>query len=337
MMAPPNNIVIFHYPYSPYARRVTWYLTLRGLEYAQCIQPPVIPREDLSALGVNYRRIPVMSIGRDIYCDTRLILRKLEDMFPSGALGSKKDDERAIERLLETWTVEAPVFSRAASLIPTTLPAMNDPKFTKDREGFSGRPWSKEVLERGRPESIAYIRNCFDLLETTLLADGRDWILKTDKPSLADIEAIWPFDWLVEMKGSMPANVISAKQFPKVYAWIQRFRAALKVAKSTGPKPVSLKGPEAVKLIITAEFAEPNGTVDVNDPLNLKEGMEVEVYPTDSGFTHRDRGRLVTLTPNEVTVATRSRVGDKEVHIHAPRSGFRITKAGGESVAGSKL
>lgn len=98
---------------------------------------------------------------------------------------------------------------------------MTDSKFTNYRENFSGRPWSRDALEPGRPESVANMQSCFDLLETTLLADGRDWILKTDKPSLADIEgwllnnlvpksselifmiAIWPFDWLVELKSSM--------------------------------------------------------------------------------------------------------------------------------------
>lgn len=41
-----------------------------------------MPRPDLTALGVGYRRIPVVAIGRDIYHDTRLVLRKLEVLFP---------------------------------------------------------------------------------------------------------------------------------------------------------------------------------------------------------------------------------------------------------------
>lgn len=148
----------------------------------------MLPRPDLAALGVNYRRIPVLSIGRDVYCDTRLILQKLEEKFPTGALGATGSDQKAIERLLESWTVDSGVFTRAATLIPSDLPAMKDPKFLKDREGFSGRPWKKEALDRARPEALAHIRNCFALLETTLLADGRDWVLQTEKPSLADIE-----------------------------------------------------------------------------------------------------------------------------------------------------
>ena len=150
----------------------------------------MMPRPDLEALNVSYRRIPLLSIGRSFYCDTRLILRKLESLFPAGALGSADPEHRALERLLERWTVDGGIFSRAASLIPTDLPAMSDPKFRKDREAFSGRPggWSKERLEKGRPESVVHMRDAFELLETTLLADGREWVFKTERPSLGDIE-----------------------------------------------------------------------------------------------------------------------------------------------------
>jgi len=34
----PNNIVHFHYPFSPYARRIIWYLQLRGIAHAQCVR-----------------------------------------------------------------------------------------------------------------------------------------------------------------------------------------------------------------------------------------------------------------------------------------------------------
>ena len=70
------------------------------------IQPVYLPREDINALGVKYRRIPIMSIGRDIYCDTRLILHKLDEKFPSGALGACQPDQKAVEKLLESWTSE---------------------------------------------------------------------------------------------------------------------------------------------------------------------------------------------------------------------------------------
>ena len=129
-----------------------------------------------------------MSIGRDVYCDSRLILRKLEKKWPDGALGTSQPEQRAIEKLLEIWTIDGGVFNRASQLIPASMPLLDDPKFTKDREDYNGRSWDKSKIEAFRPEALVHIRNAFHLLETTLLADNRKWILKTEKPSLADIE-----------------------------------------------------------------------------------------------------------------------------------------------------
>ena len=149
-----------------------------------------MPRPDVKALGINYRRIPLMAVGKDVYCDTRICLQKLEKMFPDGALGSSLPEQHALEKLFEIWTIDGGVFNRASQLIPTSMPLLNDPKFTKDREDYSGRSWDKDSIKANRPEALAHVRNAFDLLETTLLADGREWIMKTDKPSLADIHGM---------------------------------------------------------------------------------------------------------------------------------------------------
>lgn len=147
-----------------------------------------MPRPTLEALNVAYRRTPTLSIGKDVYCDTRLILRKLESRFPEGAIGASEPDQRAIERLLERYTGDSGIFTRAAGLIPPTTFA--DAAFVADREGFSGRKgvWSKAKIEAGRPEALVHVRDAFEMLETTLLADGREWVFKTKEPSLGDIE-----------------------------------------------------------------------------------------------------------------------------------------------------
>ena len=130
----------------------------------------------------------MLSIVRDIYYDTRLIIKKLEETFPEGALGAKVANEKALEQLLDEWTVNR-IFPQAAVLIPTTLPIFDDPKFIKDREDFAGRSWKKDDVERMRPEAVE-IRAAFDFLETTLLSDGRTWIIGSEKVSLADIESM---------------------------------------------------------------------------------------------------------------------------------------------------
>ncbi|KAI4258780.1 MAG: hypothetical protein LQ352_001089 [Teloschistes flavicans] len=297
------------------------------------MQPPALPREDIDALGVKYRRIPIMSIGRDIYCDTRLILRKLEERFPTGALGASHGDQRALEILLEKWTIDGGVFLRATQLIPPQMPLLNDPKWVKDREEFMSRSWAKADIARARPEAIAHMRDFFDLVESTILADGRAWILDTERPSMADINgknpAIWPFHWLVGMQGALPPSLFGKVQFPKIYAWLDRFDKAVKDSKKFAPKVTTLKGAEAIQYITQAEFAEPEGNVDAEDPLGLEKGQYVESWPIDSGFRHRDSGQLVALTRQEVVLKTQAKIGHRDIHIHHPRTNFRIQAAGG--------
>ena len=103
------------------------------------------------------------------------------------------------------------LFVRASQLLPSSLPLLKDPKFTKDREDYTGRSWTKENMVRGRPEALVEIRRAFELLETTLLADGRDWILGTEEPGLGDIEGEFNFlrfcHTLFEFK--MESNLLS--------------------------------------------------------------------------------------------------------------------------------
>lgn len=88
-----------------------------------------------------------------------------------------------------------------------------------------------------------------------------------------------------------------------------------------------------MKQILAAEFAEAEESVDQSDPLGLSMGEEVQVWPTDSGFMHKDRGRLVSLTSKEVVIAKPSKVGGKEIHVRTPRHGFRIARATADAAA----
>lgn len=72
--------------------------------------------------------------------------------------------------------------------MPPETPLLKDPKFLKDREDYVDKSLYTEDMEVRRPEAWAHLRDGFEFLENGLLADGRKWILKTQKPSLADIE-----------------------------------------------------------------------------------------------------------------------------------------------------
>ena len=185
-MAPDQDLILYFYTFSPYARKVTAYLNLRGIPYTECQQPFTMPRPDLAAINVKYRRIPVLSVGRDIYCDTALILQKLEQLYPGSQIGGKTGRDKALIQVLQKWT-DLEVFPRAAECIPSDFQALQDPNFVKDREELWGRSWSKERQDRMRGEALQCMKHNFDFLETLLSDDGGKWILDSEGPSLADI------------------------------------------------------------------------------------------------------------------------------------------------------
>lgn len=140
--------------------------------------------------------------------------------------------------------------------------------------------------------------------------------------------AVWPFHWLTTMMGALPPSYISAQQFPKVFAWIVRFDKAVREAAKRAGKAKTVTGKEAVAIIEGSEFAEAEGGVEAGDPLGLAKGETVEVWPIDSGFSHKDRGRLVGLCGREVVIESKTE-GGKMVRVHAPRHGFRVKRVAG--------
>lgn len=312
-----------------------------------------MPRPDIASLGIKYRRIPILSIGRDVYLDTRLILQKLETLPAANndnnnnnrlpKLGAADGEHRAIERLLAVLNIEAGGLAWAMSLMPPTLPIFTDPTWIKDRSDFVAAGGGPQKIRppspAARAEAIANVRGVLDLLETSLLADGRDWVLDqttttttTKGPSLADIEAVWLLHWLQGIPGTFPADQLSKTQFPKVFAWIERFdRAVSAAAKQLGKVP-RLSGEEAAKTIVgSSYFDEEDGQVQEDEPivqvLGLKPGDRVVVYPTDTGSTHKDSGNLVSLDDKEVVFETKADLpGSPSVRVHAPRHGFRIAR-----------
>ena len=67
------------------------------------------------------------------------------------------------------------------------------------------------------------------------------------------------------------------------------------------------------------------------DPEGLKEGQEVIMYPIDTGYNTKEKGKLVGLTSHEAVVSSKSKQGGKDIRIHYPRWNFAIEPAGGHA------
>ncbi|KAF2485122.1 hypothetical protein BDY17DRAFT_292973 [Neohortaea acidophila] len=321
---PPNGIVLFHYERSPYARRVRWYLAFRRIAYAECIQPSIMPRPDLKALGIKYRRTPSMAVGRDVYLDTRMIIHRLEQLFPASDQhpAFSTPETAGLASLLNKLVIDASLFNHAVTILPDN-PNIRSEAFHKDRAGFYGPNWTLEDAMKSRPEGLVHVRECFGILES-LLHDSRKWIGATEKPSLADLEGFWAIEWIITSL-TPPRDIISEEIFPKVYSWHQRFSQALEEAKAAAPQPVTLESAVAVPAILGAAFTDKDLNIDGNDPTGLTNGAAVELFPIDGGgFTHQDVGRLVKLTKDEVGISVKAEGDGTEVRLHAPRWGFKV-------------
>src|SRR5689334_23810731 len=80
------DLILHHFDWSPFAEKARLALGLKRLAW-QSVQIPMIPPKlDLMPLTGGYRKTPVLQVGADIYCDTRLIARELECRFPTPTL-----------------------------------------------------------------------------------------------------------------------------------------------------------------------------------------------------------------------------------------------------------
>lgn len=73
-----SELILHHYPTSPFAEKARLLLGFKQLSWRSVMIPPVMPKPDLVALTGGYRKTPVLQVGADVYCDTALIARRLE-------------------------------------------------------------------------------------------------------------------------------------------------------------------------------------------------------------------------------------------------------------------
>ncbi|KAI2463474.1 glutathione S-transferase [Annulohypoxylon bovei var. microspora] len=322
-MAPiPNRrVVLYHYMSSPHSKVLVWYLTLRKIPYYQCLQSNTPLSPDLTQnLGIAYRRIPILCIGRDVYVDLDFILKKLEQLFPESEAhpsvkGYGSNHYNTIEWLFRGTVSDSGLFE--------FLLDHADVVGSKIHEDIRNVPasFSLETIRAKRPEAASAVRWYMHfMLETTFLADGRNWLGNTDGPSLLDLEAIWPLYWLYTIPGALPAEFIDRAQLPKVFAWIERFKPFVEAKQAQWP-PQTLKSSQAVAAIMTAPFAEEEGDVMATE-LNLLKGEQVKMSPKGWGGWNKDTGKLVSLDETQIVIETKATHGS--VRVHAPTGLFCV-------------
>src|SRR5262249_19424086 len=96
-----SEIVFHHYPLSLFAEKIRRILAYKRMPWRSVEQPMMLPRPDLTPLTGGYRRIPVLQIGADVYCDTSCIARRLEQLQPEPACIPSGD--AGVIGVIEEW------------------------------------------------------------------------------------------------------------------------------------------------------------------------------------------------------------------------------------------
>ena len=81
-----TDIILHHYAGSPFYEKVRLIFGFKSVNWRSVIVPNLLPKPDVMALTGGYRRTPFMQIGADIYCDTALMCRVIDTLYPTPPL-----------------------------------------------------------------------------------------------------------------------------------------------------------------------------------------------------------------------------------------------------------
>jgi glutathione S-transferase len=182
-----NEIILHHFPRSPFAEKVRLALGFKGARWRSVEVPAWPPKPGLMPLTGGYRRTPVMQIGADVYCDTRIILRELDIRFPQTWLHSPGPGE-----LIGAWADSA-LFVNTVNVVFGTFIDKLPQALQDDRRDSTGGLFDAERSSREQPALraalcayLAWIENAF--------ADGRAFVTGR-VVNIADFSLYHPLWW----------------------------------------------------------------------------------------------------------------------------------------------
>jgi glutathione S-transferase len=298
------ELILHHYAMSPFSEKIRKVFAVKRLAWRGVEQPMWNPKPQLVPLTGGYRRIPVLQIGADIYCDTACIVRTLEarhpepSIFPGVAAGAAE---------VVAWWADRQLFAAGATLVLAVMGSSLPPEFKADREKMV--PGLRiDALGAQAPHATDQLRAYCDALDRQLI--DRAFILG-DAFSVADaacFQALW-----FARRAPAAARLLAAA--PALAGWFDRVDAM----GHGEQRPM----PAEEALAIAARSAPAPG-VDPADA-SAQAGDRVTVTPDDYALDPV-AGEIVALTASEVAIRRRdSEVG--EVVVHFPRAGFRVARA----------
>lgn len=304
------DIYLHHYPASLFSEKVRLLLGYLGLPWHSVIIPSIMPRPLLMPLSGGYRKTPVLQIGANVYCDTKVIALGLarhggDDTLYRHGFTAHRVADWADTHLFQV-TVALNFSPRAAGGLLASLPPEEAAAFQKDRaeltRGASITSFSAEA-------AAAYLHHHLGELERAV--DGA--YLFGDTPCIADF-SVYHCLWFLN---NSPVNAVLLDGYPNVRAWMARMS-------EFGHGEFQLADGEAA--LAAARAAEPVlPTLDNRWPEGFEARQSVTVTPVDYGRIGV-AGRLAAWSADEVVIE-RSDAATGSLLVHFPSPGFEVSAA----------
>ncbi len=305
-----NELILHHYDTSPFSEKVRLIFGFKGLAWRSVKVPPIMPKPDAVALTGGYRKTPFMQIGADVYCDTALMCRVIDQMHPTPPL--YPTESAGLASILAQWADSALFWVAVPSSIQRGGPAHYFPKVSPEfLQAFAA---DRAAMTQGmrRPalhDMVAHAEQYFAWLEQ-LLGDGRAYLAGA-APSIADFSVAQSL-WFMQRAPNVAATLAV---YPMLSAWFPR---VLAFGHGQGTE---MSSTEALAVSAAASGHAPCRVVD---GAGFAAGDAVVVNALDYG-ADPVAGALVGLDGQEIVVARHDERAGK-VHVHFPRIGFQIKK-----------
>ena len=302
------ELILHHYDMSPYAEKIRLCLGFKSLDWHSVQTPMVLPKPDHFELTGGYRRVPVLQIGADIYCDTHLITRVLDRVHPSPPLSPPGREvlEVAFSRWAETtFMLVINAFFGIGDVFPE--------EFVEDRTKTMVPP-GVDLAQASLILStkLMQIRANLERIDQQL-ADGRPFVFG-DEPCAADFSAYHPV-MMLRIQERTAALIEPCK---RVGAWLERVQGI------GHGKPSPLDVAEAIAIARDAEPAPYEGEPVLPD--GMKIGTPIVILHDEFG-SGTVTGELAASGLHEIAVRrTSARAG--EVVVHFPRDDFTVIATG---------
>lgn len=305
------NWILHHYDFSNYSEKVRVILGLKGVTWDAVEIPAALPKPDYLPLTGGYRRTPSLQIGADVYCDTRFIAEIIEQFAPHPTIYPGGPSARILARAVGDWA-EARLMWPAALYI-TGINAEKFPdSFHADRAVLHRKPQPTVAqVKASAAKYLAQLRSELHGIEV-LFCDQRNFVLG-DTPGLADA-ALYNVPWFLDT--IEPGHTL-LDDMPLTRSWMARIAAVGHGQRNAIDAAVAF---ERANSAPPAAIAPPAQAL----PEQIEVGEPVSVSPLDEHSPAL--GTLVTADDERIVI----RVSNERVHwvhVHFPRSGYRLSRS----------